>query len=96
MRKEQKRHLVLPVEFTERSDAAVKYAIEHLWREGDVFNLVHVCKASESTTEIFHGTQFAPPLQVCAEIFNTCAFLAAQYRCLRACVDKGTRPKPLG
>ena len=43
------------MELAQGSDLAVQYFLEHIWREGDVANLVHVVKAQEpATTEVFH------------------------------------------
>ena len=60
---EQKRHIVVPVELTPGSDLAVQYCVDFIWRQGDVINLVHVIKAREGVSEIYHGTTTAPIAQ---------------------------------
>jgi uncharacterized membrane protein YebE (DUF533 family) len=49
------RHIVIPVDFSAADDRAFLFFSQSLRRPGDVVDIVHVVKAAEPVTEIYHG-----------------------------------------
>jgi hypothetical protein len=51
------RHIVIPVDFSAADDRAFNFFLNSLHRPGDIVDIIHVLKASEPVTEIYHGAE---------------------------------------
>jgi nucleotide-binding universal stress UspA family protein len=52
---ERKRNIALCVEDTDAAESAAIWAVQGLYREGDVFHLIYVVKSLKPPMEVYHG-----------------------------------------